>query len=108
MTESTITIEQLNSGKELGIRILPDGVKTFDTVATIQFQRGPRNVEGSTPGITEAVLYAVLIDRLEGFQALKSPAIPTQFALGALTLNSIFLTASLLTICPLLQFDQRD
>lgn len=38
-------------------------------VARIQFQQGPRNVEGSTPGITEAVLYAILIDRLEGFQA---------------------------------------
>lgn len=35
----------------------------------IQFQHGPRGVECSKPGITEAVLYAMLIDRLEGFQA---------------------------------------
>lgn len=38
-------------------------------VGFLQFQHGPRHVEGSTPGITEAVLLAVLIDRLEGFQA---------------------------------------
>lgn len=38
-------------------------------VGVIDFQKGPRNVEGSTPGITEAALLAVLIDRLQGFQA---------------------------------------
>lgn len=38
-------------------------------VAAINFQHGPRNVEGSTPGVTEAVLLAILIDRLRGFQA---------------------------------------
>jgi len=38
-------------------------------VASIQFQHGPRNVEGSTVGVTEAVLYAILIDRMEAFQA---------------------------------------
>lgn len=38
-------------------------------VAEVQFQQGPRNVEGSTPGITEGALYAILIDRLRGFQA---------------------------------------
>ena len=35
----------------------------------LQFQEGPRNVEGSIPGITEAILYSIIIDRLEGFQA---------------------------------------
>jgi hypothetical protein len=35
----------------------------------VQFQHGPRNVEGSKPGVTEAVLLAILIDRLRGFQA---------------------------------------
>lgn len=39
------------------------------SVGSVQFQRGPRNVESSTPGVTEAVLYAILIDRLRGFQA---------------------------------------
>jgi len=42
-----------------------DGVN----VGTIQFQHGPRNVEGSTPGVTEAAILAVLIDRLRCFQA---------------------------------------
>lgn len=37
--------------------------------ARIQFQHGPRHVAGSTPGVTEATLLAILIDRLEGFQA---------------------------------------
>lgn len=35
----------------------------------IQFQHGPRNVEGSVPGATEAAVIAVLIDRLRGFQS---------------------------------------
>lgn len=38
-------------------------------VATVQFQEGPRNVIGSTPGMTEAAVLAILIDRLQGFQA---------------------------------------
>jgi hypothetical protein len=38
-------------------------------IAFIQFQKGPRNVEGSIAGMTEAALLAVLIDRLRGFQA---------------------------------------
>lgn len=40
-----------------------------DLIGKIQFQKGPRNVEGSTPGATEAAILAVLIDRLRGFQA---------------------------------------
>jgi hypothetical protein len=35
----------------------------------LQFQRGPRNEPGSIPGIVEAAVLAVLIDRLESFQA---------------------------------------
>jgi hypothetical protein len=38
-------------------------------VATIQFQKGPRNVEGSEPGIVESVLLAIVRDRLEAFNA---------------------------------------
>lgn len=38
-------------------------------VGKIQFQEGPRNVAGSKAGVTEAALLAVLIDRLQGFQA---------------------------------------
>jgi len=49
------------------------GASEFDTdsrlVGEIQFQQGPRNVAGSIPGVTEAAILAVLIDRLEGFQA---------------------------------------
>ena len=41
-----------------------DGVQ----VGRIQFQEGPRNESGSMPGVTEAALLAVLIDRLRGFQ----------------------------------------
>ncbi len=39
------------------------------SLLNVQFQRGPRNVEGSTPGITEGVLLAILLDRLRSFQA---------------------------------------
>ena len=38
-------------------------------IARVQFQKGPRNVEGSTPGMTEAAVLAILIDRLRGFQS---------------------------------------
>lgn len=38
-------------------------------VGYLQFQHGPRNVEGSIAGVTEAALLAVLIDRLRGFQS---------------------------------------
>lgn len=45
--------------------------RVLKTVAEIQFQHGPRLAEDSTPGVTEAVIYAILIDRLESFQAGK-------------------------------------
>lgn len=38
-------------------------------VAAISFQHGPRDADGSTAGITEAALFAVILDRLNGFQA---------------------------------------
>lgn len=38
-------------------------------VASIQFQKGPRQEPGSIAGVTEAALLAVLIDRLRCFQA---------------------------------------
>lgn len=39
------------------------------SVGVLQFQHGSRNVAGSKPGVTEAALLTILIDRLEGFQA---------------------------------------
>jgi hypothetical protein len=53
------------SGASHNYKLVIDGI---GLVAAIQFQKGPRNVEGSIPGATEAALYAVLIDRLRGFQ----------------------------------------
>jgi hypothetical protein len=38
-------------------------------VGHVQFQQGPRNEPGSTPGITEAAMLVAMIDRLRGFQA---------------------------------------
>lgn len=35
----------------------------------IQFQKGPRNVKGSTPGVVENAVLAVIEDRLASFQA---------------------------------------
>ena len=37
-------------------------------VGFAQFQHGPRNVEGSEPGLTAQALTAVLIDHFESFQ----------------------------------------
>lgn len=56
----------------LSIKHAPDeavGYVGNAEVATIQFQRGPRNEPGSLPGVTEGALLAVLIDRLQAFQA---------------------------------------
>lgn len=38
-------------------------------VATIQYQHGPRHEEGSTPGITDEALLAIVLDRYRGFQS---------------------------------------
>lgn len=46
---------------------LADG--SASDVLGIVFQRGPRNVEGSTPGVTEMAVLAIVIDRLRGHQA---------------------------------------
>jgi hypothetical protein len=53
------------SGAAHRYRLLINGKR----VASIQFQQGPRNEPGSFPGVTEAALLAVLIDRLQGFQS---------------------------------------
>lgn len=42
-----------------------DGVRVMD----IQFQHGPRHVQGSKSGIIDSVLLAVLIERYEAFQS---------------------------------------
>lgn len=38
-------------------------------VLKVQFQVGPRHVEGSTPGVLDGVLLAIVHDRMEAFQA---------------------------------------
>ena len=43
-------------------------------VARIQFQHGPRHVDGSTPGCLDSVLLAIVLDRLRAFQAGPFPS----------------------------------
>ena len=38
-------------------------------VADVQFQKGPRDIGGSTPGVTDVALLAIVRDRVEAFQA---------------------------------------
>jgi len=38
-------------------------------VAEIQYQKGPRAEETSTPGVLDSVLLAIVADRMESFQA---------------------------------------
>lgn len=40
---------------------------TGNQVADVQFQKGPRDVEGSTPGATDSAILGVVIDRLRSF-----------------------------------------
>lgn len=42
-----------------------DGVKVLD----VQFQHGARHEDGSTPGVTDRVLLAILLDRMRSFQS---------------------------------------
>lgn len=41
----------------------------YGVVATLQFQHGPRNAEGSTPGCFDGQVLDIVKDRLESFQA---------------------------------------
>ena len=43
-------------------------------VGFLQFQKGPWDEEGSTPGLTEAAVIASIIDRLEDFQKGPFPS----------------------------------
>lgn len=38
-------------------------------VASIQYQMGPRDEEGSTPGVLDSCLLAIIADRMKSFQA---------------------------------------
>ena len=40
-----------------------------DCIAQILYQKGPRNEEGSTPGVLDCDLLEMVKDRLEGFQS---------------------------------------
>ena len=43
-------------------------------VARIQFQNGARGEKGSTPGVVEAAVLAIVCDRMEQFQAGPYPS----------------------------------
>lgn len=65
-TMNIIPLDEPGSGgahHEYAVEI--DGVR----VAHIQFQHGPRDEEGSKPGILGAVLVAILLDQLRAYQA---------------------------------------
>jgi hypothetical protein len=50
---------------------------------SIQFQHGPRGVAGSTPGVFDDDLLAIVQDRLEGFQSGPYSSAENQQALQA-------------------------
>ena len=53
-------------------------------VAHVVFQKGPRNVEGSTPGVTDIALLAIVEDRLKAFQSGAFACDENQEALEAI------------------------
>lgn len=59
---------------------------TGEVLAHISFQHGPRNVPGSTPGVLDAAILAILIDRYEGFQSGPFACDENAAALGHLHL----------------------
>lgn len=50
------------------------GNATFTSVGWLQFQCGPRDEPGSTPGVLAVAVLAVLIDQLTEFQAGPYPS----------------------------------
>ena len=48
---------------------LGDGPLSASPVLDIQFQHGARDEEGSTAGVTDATLLAIVLDRYKAFQA---------------------------------------
>ena len=52
-------------------------------VCRIQFQHGPRGVEGSTPGVFDDDLLAIIKDRLTGFQSGPFACVENADALAA-------------------------
>ena len=50
---------------------MPNECGESEMRAQIAFQKGPRNEEGSVPGVTDAAVLAVILDRYRGFQAGK-------------------------------------
>jgi hypothetical protein len=54
-----------------------------DDVCYVQFQHGPRGVEGSTPGVFDDALLAIIEDRLIGFQSGPYACPENQAALNA-------------------------
>ena len=48
---------------------IPGDERASAVVASIQFQHGPRDVKGSKPGITDAAMLGIVIDRYRAFQA---------------------------------------
>lgn len=52
----------------------PNGYAIQPAALQVQFQKGPRNVEGSTPGVIDTVLLAIVEDRLNSFQGGPFPS----------------------------------
>jgi hypothetical protein len=52
-----------------GHRYVVHRTDVVDTVATIQFQHGAPGADGSSPGLTDSALIAIVLDRYRAFQA---------------------------------------
>jgi hypothetical protein len=63
----TISADDLGPGGASHVYLVQDADR--QVVAQVKFQHGPRQDPASIVGCTEAVLLAILIDRLTGFQA---------------------------------------
>ena len=69
--DSSVSLDAIKEGLERG-----QGV----SVGVVQFQRGPFDQPGSTPGTLSTAVIAMMIDHLEGFQ--KGPLASRETALA--------------------------
>ena len=65
----TIEADEPGPGGASHAYLVSRGYPAGIVVADIQYQKGPRHEAGSTTGIIDPVLLAIVADRLEAFQA---------------------------------------
>lgn len=66
---TVFAIDERGNGNANHQYVIERNSPEIDILATIQFQDGPRNIEGSVAGVIDTDLLEIVRDRLRGFQS---------------------------------------